>query len=382
MATLFGLVRLEPAPMMANQAGSSTTLDATNNSPQSVHLVADSSRTFTDDEQNNISIYETYSSAVVNISSEKVYYSFFEAIPQEGATGSGSIIDARGYILTNNHVIKNSSRLFVTLSSGDKLEAKIVGVDPENDLAVIKIDPGNRTLKTIDLGTSSNLKVGQKILAIGNPFSFNWTLTTGVVSGLGRPIRSDNNLVIQNMIQTDAAINSGNSGGPLLDSKGRMIGINTMIFSPSGGSVGIGFSVPVDTAKRVVPELISTGKVRRGWIELSPIQLFPELVRYARLQISQGVLVSRIRSGGNADRAGLRAGNRQNAVNYGRTVIYLGGDIIVEVDGTAILGIASLYEALEDNKPGQTITIVYYRDNKKYETTVTLSERPADYLVD
>ena len=333
-----------------------------------------------EDENNSIQIYELRNEAVVNVSTETISYSFFfEPLPQEGGTGSGSIIDERGYVLTNVHVIKDAVGVYVTLADGERLEAEVVGSDPENDLAVLKFDAGNRRLTTIPLGTSRNLRIGQKVLAIGNPFSFDRTLTTGVVSGLGRPIRNANGTIIQEMVQTDASINPGNSGGPLLDSQGNLIGVNTTIYSPSGGSVGVGFAVPVQTVKRVLPDLLEFGKVNRGWIDITPIQLFPELVSYARLPIKQGILVSRLQSGGNTEAMGIRAGNRNNAVRYGNTIIYLGGDVIVEIDGTTTHTIAQLYEALEDNKPGDVVNIVYYRGSRRQEGRVTLIQRPEQF---
>lgn len=342
--------------------------------------VLDGASSFTQDELNNIHIYELRNEAVVNVSTETVSYSlFFEPVPTEGGTGSGSIIDSRGYVLTNVHVIENAVKVYVTLSDGDRLEAQVVGIDPENDLAVLKFDPGDRVLTTIPLGESDNLEVGQKVLAIGNPFSFDRTLTTGVVSGLGRPIQNSNGTIIQGMIQTDASINPGNSGGPLLDSHGYLIGVNTMIYSVNGGSVGVGFAVPADTAKRVVPDLIDFGRVNRGWIDITPIQLFSELVEYADLPVDAGILISSLEDAGQAAAAGLQAGSRSRAVRYGRTIIYLGGDIIVEVDGTPTASIAQLYEALEDNSPGETVEIVYYRNGRRRTTEVQLVERPQTY---
>lgn len=331
----------------------------------------------TPDEINNISVYEARNTGVVNITTETISYSFFfEPIPQEGSTGSGSIIDPRGYILTNNHVISNSVRVYVTLANGNRYEAELVGTDPENDLAVLKIDPGDEELTIIPLGSTNNLKVGQKVLAIGNPFSFDRTLTTGVISGLGRPIQSQSGTIINNMIQTDASINPGNSGGPLLDNQGKLIGVNTMIYTTSGGSVGVGFAVPVKTAKRVIPDLIEYGRVQRGWIDISPIQLFPQLVSYAKLPVSSGVLVSRVEPGGKAEAAGIQGGSARTAVRYGSTIIYLGGDIIIEIDGTQISNVASIYEALEDNKPGEKVKVVYLRNGTRHETEVELILRP------
>jgi S1-C subfamily serine protease len=340
-------------------------------------LPVNNSGKFSEDEQVNIRVHEIRNEGVVNITTEILAYNWFlEPVPREGSSGSGSIIDARGYVLTNNHVVAKAYKVFITLADKSQVQGEVIGTDPENDLAVIKFDPKGRKLTTIPLGSSSNLKVGQKVLAIGNPFAFDRTLTTGIVSGLGRPIKTDSGLVIRDMIQTDASINPGNSGGPLLDSQGNMIGINTMIYSPSGGSVGIGFAVPVDTAGRVVPELIQFGKVKRGWIDVVPVQLFPALVEYAKLPVQSGLLVSRLIAGGNAEKAGIRGGSRSDAVRYGSSIIYLGGDIIVEVGGTKVESLSDLYSALEDKKPGETVQVSVYRGRQTRDFKITLSERP------
>ncbi|MDR1932172.1 MAG: trypsin-like peptidase domain-containing protein [Spirochaetales bacterium] len=346
--------------------------------PASQEIIpVDNGAKLTDDETINVRVYETRNEGVVNITTEVLAYNWFlEPVPREGGAGSGSIIDTRGYVLTNNHVVSKAYKVFVTLADQSQVEGTVVGIDTENDLAVVKFEPGQRKLVTIPMGTSRGLRVGQKVLAIGNPFAFDRTLTTGIVSGLGRPIRTGSGLVMRDMIQTDASINPGNSGGPLLNSAGEMIGINTMIYSPSGGSVGIGFAVPVDTARRVVPELIRFGKVKRGWIDFIPVQLFPALVNHAKFPVSQGLLVSRLIPGGNAEKAGIRGGSRSDAVRYGNSIIYLGGDIIVEVDGMEIEGLSDLYTALEDNKPGETVGVKAYRGGKLMSFTVSLSERP------
>jgi S1-C subfamily serine protease len=326
-----------------------------------------------DDEANNIAIYQRFNPAVVNITALTIEYNpFLDAVPRSG-TGSGTIIDHAGHILTNYHVIKDARELTITLASGAELAGVLVGIDPENDLAVVKIDPAGQQLATLPLGKSAELLVGQKVLAIGNPFGLSRTLTTGVVSGLGRPVRTDAGGIIQQMIQTDASINPGNSGGPLLNSSGEMIGINTTIISPSGGSVGIGFAVPIDTARRVLPELLSTGQVRRGWIDLRPIQLTPRLARQLSVPIAVGLLVSEVDRGGNAAAAGIRGGSR--AVRIGRSVFRLGGDVIVAVDGIEVSTIANLFNALEDNKPGDRVQVVYFRGTQRRTATLTLSER-------
>ena len=330
---------------------------------------------YTKEEQDNISIYEQLNPAVVNITTETMAINWFlEPVPQEGGSGSGSIIDTRGYVLTNNHVIENAYKVFVNFADGSQIEGSVMGADPENDLAVLKFDPPRgMELRTVPYGDSSSLKVGQKVLAIGNPFALERTLTVGIVSGLGRPIQTSRQHIIRDMIQTDASINPGNSGGPLLDTQGRMIGINTMIFSPSGGSVGIGFAVPVNTAKRVVTEIINYGKVRRGWIDATVVQLFPSLVRYAKLPVNVGLLVSRTRRNGLAEKAGIRQGTEP--VQYGRSVIYLGGDIITSVDGMRTNTLADLYSALEDNKPGERVRVEILRGGRPSTLDVTLADR-------
>lgn len=342
--------------------------------------LADSLPGFSQDERENIDVYERLNAGVVNISTETVSLNWFmEPVPHQGGTGSGSIIDRAGYVLTNYHVIKDAVKIFVSLADGSRFEGKVVGSDQENDLAVIKFDPPpGMPLTVIPYGESSVLRVGQKVLAIGNPFGLERTLTRGIVSGLGRPVQTDSRTVIREMIQTDASINPGNSGGPLLNSRGELIGVNTMIYSPSGGSVGVGFAVPVDTAKRVVPDLIKFGMVRRGWIDAEYVQIFPDLVDFMRergtpLPVAKGLLVSNVRKGTNADRAGLRGGS--TAVRYSRSVFNVGGDVLVSVDGTEIGSIADLYSALEDNKPGDVVPIRYYRGSTLMRGTATLSDR-------
>ena len=330
---------------------------------------------YSESEKENISIYERLNSAVVNITTETMAINWFlEPVPQEGTSGSGSIIDTRGYVLTNNHVIENAYKVFINLADGSQFEGSVVGTDPENDIAVLKFEPPKgMELQTILYGDSSVLKVGQKVLAIGNPFALERTLTVGIVSGLGRPIQTSRNRIIRDMIQTDASINPGNSGGPLLDTQGRMIGINTIIFSPSGGSVGVGFAIPVNTAKRVVAEIIQYGKVRRGWVDATLVQVFPSLVRYAKLPVDAGLLVSRTRKNGLAEKAGLRQGSEP--VQYGRSVIYLGGDIITAVNGMKTNTLADLYSSLEACKPGDKVKVEIMRGGSKSTLEITLTDR-------
>lgn len=346
--------------------------------PQLIEAVA-GEVSYTQEELQNISVYEQANEAVVNITTETLGINWFlEPVPQEGGTGSGSIIDERGYVLTNRHVISDAVRINVSLSDGTQYEARVVGVDRENDIAVIRFDPPDGVrLRTIPFGDSASLKVGQKVLAIGNPFGLDRTLTTGIVSALGRPVRTESNTIIKDMIQTDTAINPGNSGGPLLDTQGRMIGINTMIYSTSGSSAGIGFAIPVNTARRVVAELIQYGEVRRGSIDAELIQLNASIARYANLPVSRGLLVSRVASGSNAERAGLRGGT--SAVRYGSrrnsTVFYIGGDVITAIGGQRVDTLTDYYSALEDKKPGETVMVEILRGNNRLELELTLAER-------
>lgn len=346
--------------------------------------LADSLAGFTQDERENIDVYERLNNGVVNITTEVVAINWFlEPVPREGGSGSGSIIDNRGYILTNHHVIKDAFKVFINFADESRFEGKVIGSDPENDLAVLKFDPPRgMALTIIPFGDSSNLRVGQKVLAIGNPFGLERTLTRGIVSGLGRPIQQDSRTIIRDMIQTDASINPGNSGGPLLNARGELIGINTMIYSPSGGSVGIGFAVPIATAKRVVPDLIAHGMVKRGWIDAEFVQLFPALVDYMKengnpIPVEKGLLVSVSRKGSNADRAGIRGGSKP--VRYYRSVFNVGGDILVSVDGMVVSSIADMFSALEDNKPGDTVAIEYFRGSQRIKGEIRLSDR-AEYL--
>jgi len=330
---------------------------------------------FSQSELENIQIYERLNAGVVNITTQTMAINWFlEPIPQTGGSGSGSIIDARGYVLTNNHVIANAHRVFITLSCETQFEGTVVGTDPENDLAVLRFHPPPcMALQTIPMGDSGSLRVGQKVLAIGNPFALERTLTVGIVSGLGRPIRISRQHIVRDMIQTDASINPGNSGGPLLDSQGRMVGINTMIYSPSGGSVGIGFAVPVNTARRVVSEIMQHGRVRRGWIDATMVQLFPALVRHANLPVSQGLLVSRTHRGGLAERAGLRQGS--TPVRHGRNVIYVGGDVITSVNGVEIRTLSDMFGALENSRPGDIVRIGVIRAGNSVTIDVPLANR-------
>lgn len=348
------------------------------NIPEAKSVALSGDESYTQDELQNINVYAKCSGAVVNINTQVTGINWFlEPVVEDGGSGSGSIIDKRGYVLTNVHVIANATKIYVSLSDGTQYEAEIVGQDTDSDLAIIKFTPPAGTmLQTIPFGDSTKLKVGQKVIAIGNPFGFERTMTTGIVSALNRPIKNSNNRIIRNMIQTDTAINPGNSGGPLLDTAGRMVGINTMIYSSSGSSAGVGFCVPAETAVRVASDLLKYGKVRRGVIQCSLVQLNNTIAQYAGLDIARGVLVSRTAKGGNAEKAGIVQGT--TAARYGSSIIYLGGDIITQIDSIEVASIADYYSALESKRPGDTVSVKVRRNGKDRTLTVTLTEADSD----
>jgi S1-C subfamily serine protease len=342
-----------------------------------VQFTSSSSRSdgLLEDEQNNIDIYDHTNKAVVYITTVTMQYTwFYEAVPQEG-TGSGVIIDQQGHVLTNYHVVRGADKISITLADGTEVEGRIAGTDPENDLAVVQFDPHGKALTTIPFGNSSALKVGMKVLAIGNPFGLDRTLTRGVVSGLARPLQTEDGYLIRETIQTDAAINPGNSGGPLLNSHGELIGINSAIKSPSGASAGIGFAIPVNTARRVADELIHYGAVRRGWIDIDPVQLFPALVNYFRLPVDKGILVNT--AGPMARQAGLRGGDTSKGVSGGRATFYPGGDIITAVNGIPVETYSDYLNALEDTKPGGVVEVKVLRNGQERTVRVKLVQAPA-----
>ncbi len=326
------------------------------------------------DEKNNQEVYKALSPGVVNITSTVILRDwFYEAYPKEGS-GSGSIIDKEGRILTNNHVIEGAQKLVVTLSNKKEYEAKVLDADSDNDLAVIKIDAPAEELTAVPLGNSKDVFVGQKVLAIGNPFGLDRTLTTGVVSGLSRPVRSESNRLIEGVIQTDAAINPGNSGGPLLNSRGQMIGINTLIYSPSGGSVGIGFAVPVDTAKRVINDVLQYGHVRKPKLGITSLQITPGLVRELNLPVSEGMLIAEVLRGGSAEKAGIQGATSQ--VRIGRYVIPVGGDILVSIDGQPIKSQDDLYRVVNNKNIGDRVQLEVVRGSRRMNVTLQLDELP------
>jgi S1-C subfamily serine protease len=290
------------------------------------------------------------------------------------ATGSGFVLNDQGYIATNAHVVNGAKDVQVSFGKSTPVSAKVVGKDLSTDLAVIKIDPSKVKLTPLPLGDSAQLRVGDPVVAIGNPFGFDDTVTTGIVSALGREIQAPNNFSIDHTIQTDAAINPGNSGGPLLDRNGRVVGINSQIATGGSGkgSVGIGFAIPIDLAKKVFPSLIKTGRVPHAYIGITTAPLSPTLVRDFNLPADKGALVQAVEPGSPAASAGLRAGQTTTSTN-----LIAGGDLIVGVDGKPISTPTDIANAIADNKPGDKVSVEFYRGRSKRTVTVTLADRPA-----
>jgi len=321
------------------------------------------------DEQNNIEVYRAIAPGVAFIKSTSYTQDWFGQIEEGQGSGSGSVIDDQGHILTNYHVIEGASRLTVNFGGDKSYPAKMVGGDPDTDLAVIQVSAPRETLRVVPLGDSDKLIVGQKVLAIGNPFGLDRTLTTGVISGLQRPIRARNNRPIEGAIQTDASINPGNSGGPLLDSHGRMIGINSQILSPSGASSGVGFAIPVNIAKRVVPQLISNGTVRRARLGISTREV-KDLIGQAQMPVSEGVMIMQVAQGGAAANAGLRG---LSQTTDGDIIL---GDIITAVNGQRIGGSDDLYKALDKYQIGEQVNVEIVRNGRRTTVPVKLVEVP------
>lgn len=331
------------------------------------------------DELQNMSIFQKCNQAVVHIETKVSNdSSYFDAVPT-GDTGSGFLVSADGLIVTNEHVITDASVITVSLYDGSVYEAGLVGIDSENDIAVIRInvDEGIQ-LSYLEFGDSSTLSVGQKVLAIGNPFGYDRTMVTGIISGLSRPIRDEDGKVLLGMIQTDAPINPGNSGGPLLNTKSQVIGINTAIYSTSGTSQGMNFAVASNTAKASVNDIVKYGKVSRGWLDIVPVQLSQSIVDYAGLKVSKGLLVSQVVPGGKADSAGLKGGTSQ--VLYGSSVIYLGGDVITQVNDVDIEEYNDLFTALSNTRPGDKVSVVVNRNGSSVKLSIELVERNDENL--
>jgi S1-C subfamily serine protease len=321
------------------------------------------------EEQNNISVYRKNIPSVVNVTSRTLTFDFFYgAVPQEGQ-GSGFVIDKDGHILTNYHVIAEARQVEVTLHNRKKFKATVVGTDPAHDLAVIQIKSPD--LVPAVLGDSHNLQVGQKVYAIGNPFGLAGTMTRGIVSSI-RPVREPNGATIDEAIQTDAAINPGNSGGPLMNWHGEVIGINTMILSSVGQNAGIGFAIPINTAKAVLNDLMTLGRVRRPALGVRTIPITPELADEIGLPADYGLLIIEVTPGSSAESAGLRGGNQQ--AYLGNVPIMLGGDLIVAIDGEKIQDQDDLAQMMNNHRAGDTVKITIYRGKRKMDVSVSLGE--------
>ncbi|HUL16074.1 MAG TPA: trypsin-like peptidase domain-containing protein [Terriglobales bacterium] len=328
----------------------------------------------TDEEAINVRVYRQASPAVANILTKATEYDFFmDPVPVEGA-GSGFVIDPRGYILTNNHVVEGAQTIEVVLGDRSRYQAKFIGADPRNDVALIKIDPKGKQLATLTLGDSSTLQVGQKVLAIGDPFGFQSTLTTGVVSALGRTVQTSQTTFIDEAIQTDAAINRGNSGGPLINSRGEVIGINSAIYTPSGTTAGIGFAIPINTAKRIAHDLIADGRVHQAFLGVETIPIGGYLAGALDLPVQDGLLVQQVTQGGPAASAGIHGGDR--VAQAGMRRFYIGGDVIVAIDGQTVASPLDVTLALNKKRPGDTVTVTLYRGGKKMDISVKLGDLP------
>jgi S1-C subfamily serine protease len=315
------------------------------------------------DERATMAVFERATKSVVFISNTAIQRDFwsFDILEVPQGSGSGFIWNTQGHIVTNFHVVYGANAIKVTLADRSEHQARVVGADPDHDLAVLQIQAPETTLDALAIGSSHDLRVGQKVLAIGNPFGLDHTLTTGVVSALGRTIKSMSNRTIEGVVQTDAAINPGNSGGPLLDSAGRLIGVNTQIVSPSGAYAGIGFAVPVDTVNRIVPELIKHGKLIRPGLGVS---LVPDAM--ARRWGIKGLVIGKVSRGGAAERAGLRGAKEMPS---GRIEL---GDIVVAVAGKPVTTIDELMDVLEHHKVGEQVAVEILRGNRREKMMVTL----------
>jgi S1-C subfamily serine protease len=321
------------------------------------------------EEQNNIDVYRKNIASVVNIKSKAVTFDFFYGLVPEEGQGSGFVIDKEGHILTNYHVIAEARQIEVSMHNRKTYRATIVGVDRSHDLAVLQIKAPD--LQAMTLGDSTHLQVGQKVYAIGNPFGLAGTLTRGIVSSI-RSVQEPDGMAIDDAIQTDAAINPGNSGGPLLNWHGEVIGINTMIASNVGQSAGIGFAIPINTAKAVLNDLVTLGRVRRPALGVQTIPIDSDLAEQMGLAADYGLLIVQVVSGGAADRAGLRGGSER--AYLGNVPIMVGGDLIIAIDGEKVEDQQDLAQLMNKHRAGDAIRLTIYRGKKKIDVSVTLGE--------
>lgn len=323
---------------------------------------------YTAEERVNIAVYEKVNRSVVNIDTQavKVDNFFMMAVPTEGS-GSGWVLDKQGHIVTNNHVIAESDSIQVTLADGSAHPARLVGTDPLTDIAILKIDAPADSLFPVEMGESSNLKVGQRVFAIGNPYGLERTMTVGIVSSLNRTLEASEGRKLKNMIQLDAALNQGNSGGPLLDSRGRLIGMNTAIATLTGQNSGVGFAVPINVIKRTVPELIEFGKVVRASLGIEAI-----------MELRRGVMIAQTEKNGAAEQAGLRGGYRVQLERFGNMQVRRqffdreNADIILRIDDQEIRTADDINTIVEGKKPGDRVSVTIFRDGRQQQVVVVL----------
>ena len=326
------------------------------------------------DELNNIDIYKAAKDSVAYITSTVYQQTFFFEMVPTRALGSGFLISADGRILTNNHVISGSSKIEVRFADGSRYTGKVLVADRADDLAMIQIDP-KKKVPFLKQGDSDALQVGQKVLAIGNPFGFSGTLTTGVVSSLGREIRNENS-TLEGLVQTDAAINEGNSGGPLLDSQGNVIGINTAILAPSGGNIGIGFAMPINRAKAMLEDFRVGKSFGRPRFGASTVYITGDLAGELKLPAGGGLLIQEVGRGSAAEQAGLKG--YRDVVLVGNERLGIGGDFITEIDGKPVTESDALARAIARKRPGDTITVKVFRAGKLLDVAVKLGEVPEE----
>jgi S1-C subfamily serine protease len=326
-------------------------------------------------------VVQVTSTTIVNVPADPFFGApFFPQQQRQQSLGSGFVVDKAGHIVTNYHVIEGAKQVRVSFSNGSSMKATVVGSDPSSDLAVLKIDASSRALTPLTLGNSDAVRVGDPVVAIGNPFGLDRTVTAGIVSAIQRAIAAPNGYTIDHVIQTDAAINHGNSGGPLLDSRGEVIGVNSQIEtgdnSSSSGNVGIGFAVPSNTVKTVMAQLIREGHVDRAFIGVGAVPITKQLAQVFRLPVSRGLLVQSVQPGSGAAKAGMRAGTTQ-VVLAGESY-NLGGDIIVSAGGTPVASLDRLRDIVAARKPGETLRLVVYRGGKKTNVDVKLGRQPVN----
>jgi S1-C subfamily serine protease len=379
-----GAVALGGAAALGKLDGSTTTRAV------EVPAATPAAATFKPADAKALSINEIYRRAapgVVQVTSRAVvqrppdpFDPFGLLLPQaqeRTSLGSGFVVDKAGHIITNYHVVEAAQDIEVSFSNNESMEATIVGTDPSTDIAVLKVKARSRALRRLELGDSDTVRVGDSVVAIGNPFGLERTVTAGIVSALQRQIEAPNSYSIDHVIQTDAPINHGNSGGPLLNARGQVVGVNAQISTGdtgSQGNVGIGFAIPINTVKTVAAQLIKRGRVEHAFIGITARAIDPRLARYFRLPVSRGLLVESVQPGSGAAKAGLKAGTTPVTV-AGQTYI-LGGDVIVRADGAAVTSLSRLRQLVAAKQPGDTMRLVVFRGSKKLKITVKLGRLP------